>query len=325
MNLGGWSIRHRAFVLAALFVSVVGGIAAASTLASAIYPEVDFPRIVVVARGGDSPPDVFLTSVARPLEQALVTVLGVRRVRVRTIRGASEISLQFVPGTDMWRALQLVQARVNDVRGALPSETEIEVERLTPTAFPIVTFNLSGPLDSRALNELAEYVVRPALARVPGVGQVRVLGGDVREFEVILDPSRAAAARLRAQDVAARVRDEVALAAVGRFDRDRQLVTVMTSAEAHSLDDLASIPVALGPNGTVVPLGSVATITEGAVDRTARVGGPRGETVLLSVSRLEGASSPDVVRGVERVAQDLVRALPPGTRIEPVYGTKRRS
>ena len=319
MNLGAWSIRHRAFVLATLLAAVVGGSVAATTLASGIYPEVDFPRIVVVARGGDAPPDVFLTTVARPLEQALVTVLGVRRVRVRNIRGAAEISLQFVPGTDMWRALQLVQARVNDVRGSLPGEIELEIERLTPTAFPVVTFNLSGPMDGRGLNELAEYVVRPALARVAGVGLVRVLGGDIREFEVILDPSRAAAARLRPQDVAARIRDETTVAAVGRLDQDRQLVTVMASAEAHTLEDLAAIPVAVGTDGAVVSLGSIATVTEGAVDRTSRVGGPRGETVLLSVSRLEGASTPDVVREVERVAQDLVRSLPAGVHMDVVY------
>ncbi len=319
MDLGRWAIRHRAVVVAALLVATLGGLAIATTLPSGIYPEVDFPRIVVVARGGDSPPDVFITSVTRPLEEALVTVLGVRRVRSRTIRGSTEIALQFIAGTDMWRALQLVESRVNQTRAALPSTTEVEVERLTPTAFPVVTFNLSGPIDPRALHELGDFVVRPALARVPGVGQVRVLGGDVRELEVELDPARAASYRLRPADVALRVRNEVPFQAVGRFDRDRQLVTVLASAEAHDVAELASLPVTLAPGGTPVPLSDIASVREGATDRTVRVGGPRGETVLLSVSRLEGASTPDVVLGVERVARDLARSLPAGMTLEPVY------
>ncbi|MEI8258395.1 MAG: efflux RND transporter permease subunit, partial [Deltaproteobacteria bacterium] len=319
MDPGSWALRNRAVVAAAILVAVLGGLFASTTLPSGIYPEVDFPRIVVVARGGDAPPDVFITSVMRPLEESLVTVLGVRRVRSRTIRGSTEIDLQFVPGTDMWRALQRVESRVNEGRGSLPAGTDIEVERLTPTAFPVVTFNLSGTVDPRALHDLGEFVVRPALARVPGVGQVRVLGGDVREIEIELDPVRAASHRLRPADVALRVRNEVPFQAVGRFERDRQLVTVLATAEAHDVAEIASVPVSVTPGGAPVPLGDIALVREGAVDRTVRVGGPRGETVLVSVSRLEGASTPDVVRGVEQAARDLARSLPPGVVLETVY------
>ncbi len=88
-------------------VLTVLGLSSAFSMPSSIYPEVEFSRIVVVARGGDDPADVFLASVTRPLEQTLTTVLGVQRMHSKTIRGATEISLQFAPGSDMWRALQL--------------------------------------------------------------------------------------------------------------------------------------------------------------------------------------------------------------------------
>lgn len=319
MDPGSWALRNRAVVVAAIVIAVLGGAFAVTTLPSGIYPEVDFPRVVVVARGGDAPPDVFIMSVTRPLEETLVTVLGVKRVRSRTIRGSTEIDLQFVPGTDMWRALQMVESRVNETRGSIPAGTVVEVERLTPTAFPVVTFNLSGAVDARALHDLGEFVVRPALARVPGVGQVRVLGGDVREFEIELDPVRAASYRLRPADVATRVRNEIPFQAVGRFEQDRQLVTVLATAEAHDVLELASVPVSVTPGGAPVRLGDIARVREGAVDRTVRVGGPRGETVLISVSRLEGASTPDVVRGVKQAVRDLARSLPPRVVIEPVY------
>src|SRR5262249_1264793 len=155
---------------------------------SGIYPEVEFPRIVVVARAGDAPPDVTQVSVTRPLEAALATVLGVERIRSKTIRGATEMSLQFAPGTDMWRALQLVESRVGEVRSALPAGAEVTVERLTTTSFPVLTYNLTGPIDPRRLRELGEFVLKPAFSRVRGVGRVEVLGGDVREVEVILNP-----------------------------------------------------------------------------------------------------------------------------------------
>src|SRR3954463_3542680 len=131
MRLGALALRHGTALVAGVFVLALAGVFAAQTLPSSVYPEVEFPRIVVVARGGDEPADVFETQVTRPLEQALVTVLGVRRVRARTIRGTTEVALQFAPGSDMWRALQLVQAQVNNARAALPAGLELEVERLT--------------------------------------------------------------------------------------------------------------------------------------------------------------------------------------------------
>src|SRR4051812_4524473 len=146
---------------------------------SGIYPEVEFPRIVVVARVGGAPADVYLTNMTRPLEQALTSVIGVQRIRSKSIRGATEIQLQFAPDTDMQRALQMVQARIGEVRSSLPPPTEVIVDRITTGSFPILTFNVAGAADPRELRELAELVVRPALANVPGIGRIEVLGGDV--------------------------------------------------------------------------------------------------------------------------------------------------
>jgi CzcA family heavy metal efflux pump len=296
-----------------------GGIFAASSLPSGIYPEVEFPRIVVVAREHDVPPAEAQKSLTRPLENALATVTGVERIRSRTIRGAVELSLVFAPGTDMWRALQLTESRVASTRGDLPPGTEVTVERLTTTSFPIVTFNLAGDVDPRRLRELGDLVLRPALSRVPGVGRIEVLGGDVREIEVVLDPEKIAALHLRPADIAERIRASTVLAAVGRFDESRALVTVMASAEPRSLSDLEAVPVAKAPDGNPIPLVSVARVFEGAEDRMIRVGGPSGETVVISVSRLPGASTPDVVGRVAEVGRQVAATFPPGVHLTPVY------
>jgi CzcA family heavy metal efflux pump len=319
VSLGGWAIGQRAFVLLALLLLAGAGLVAATRLPAGIYPEVDFPRIVVVARGGDGEPAVYQRQVTIPLEQGLATTLGVRQVRARTIRGAAEISLLFAPGTDMWRALQLVQAQVNATRNALPAGTEFEVERLTPTAFPVVTYNLSGRVDGRDLRDLADQVVRPAIARVPGVGQVRVTGGDRREVEVVLDGERTAGLHLRLADVALRLRERLVQAAAGRTEGGAEAEAVMVSADPRDAAELAEVPIAVGGGGAAVTLGSIARVFEGHEDRTARVGGRRGETVILSVSRAEGASTSAVVEAVRAAVRDVARALPPGATLTPVY------
>ena len=115
-------------------------------------------------------------------------VPGIRRVRSRSFRGATEISAQFDAPTDMVVALQQVQNRIAEIRGDLPADTDLAVERLTPAAFPVLILSLTGPLPTPDLHDYAFYVMRPALARVAGVGRVEVLASDTREIEVMLDP-----------------------------------------------------------------------------------------------------------------------------------------
>ncbi len=311
--------RRRVLVWFVALALALGGAVAARRLPSGVYPEVEFPRILVVARAGDAPPDVTQVSLSRPLEAALATVLGVERLRSRTIRGAAELSLQFAPGTDMWRALQLVESRVAEARASLPAGAELTVERLTTTSFPVLTWNLTGPIDSRRLRELGELVLKPAFSRVRGVGRVEVLGGDVREVEVILNPERAAAMRLSPSLVAEKLRSQTVLQAVGRLEEAHAQVTVMASGEPRALDDLRRLPVAVGADGSPVFLSAIAEVSEGAEDKLLRVSGPGGETVLLSVARLPGASTPEVVAAVKGAAAALASALPDGVRLTPVY------
>jgi len=319
MTLMGWISRRHALVWIIVSALAVGGAVMITRLPSGMYPEVEFPRVVVVANGGNSPPDVMQTEVTRPLEAALSTVMGIERIRSSTIRGATELSLQFAPGTDMWRAVQSVEALVGETRTSLPDNIEVVVERLTTTSFPIITFNLTGHLDPRRLQELAEFVLRPSLSRVRGVGRVEVLGGEVREIEVVLRPEQTLALRLSPSSIAEKIKEQTGLKTVGQLDQAHSLATVMTSSEPRNLQDIKALPMVVGPNGSPVPLGSIADVNEGAEDSMMRVSGPGGETVLLSVSRLPGASTPDVVERVLDAANDISKSLPDGVKLTPVY------
>src|SRR5436309_2540459 len=146
-----------AVYLITLFL-VVAGLVAAFRLPSNIYPELSFPRIVVLAHSGDLAPDAMLLTVTRPLEESVNTVLGVRRVRSKTTRGASELSILFNPDMDMQYALQLVQGGVNEVRAELPLDTQIQVARISPTVWPVFSLVLNGNVPGQDLRDWAYYV-----------------------------------------------------------------------------------------------------------------------------------------------------------------------
>ena len=136
------------------------------SLPSSIYPEVEFPRIVIVAKSGDLSPRLMQLAVTRPLEEAARAVLGVRRVRSKTIRGATEISVLFNPDADMRYALQLMQGKTDEVKPSLPAGTELQVERMTPSLFPIFIFNLTG-------RRAGQGPARPRRVRAPAAAQPR--------------------------------------------------------------------------------------------------------------------------------------------------------
>src|SRR2546425_4489220 len=205
MNLVGFCRRNSRAVFLISAALTLAGLVSIFQLPSNIYPELTFPRIVVLVHAGDLSPDTMLLTVTRPIEEQVSTVPGSRRVRSRTIRGGSEISVLFSPDMDMQQALQLVQARVNEARSSMPADTEIQVERLTPAVFPILSLVLNGNVPDADLRDFAVYNLKPYFSRVPGVGRVEVDASDVREISVIVDPQKALAHRLSLPDIAERL------------------------------------------------------------------------------------------------------------------------
>jgi CzcA family heavy metal efflux pump len=318
MNLVRWATRYeRAVFLITGLLAAAGGIAVLS-LPSDIYPALQFPRIVVIGHAGTVPARSMMLTVTRPLEQAVMEVPGIRRVRSSTFRGATEISAQFAPSTDMVVALQQVQNRIAEARGPLPPELDLTVERLTPAAFPIYSFNLTGGLPTADLRDYGYYVMRPALARVPGVGRVEVLASDTREIEVVVDPMKLASAGLTVPDVAAALAAENRIVPLARFSAEGRQHLVLGSGLWSSVAEVAETPISVH-KGATLRLSDVAEVFPGAPDRTTLVTGNGREAALINISPQIGASVLAVKAGIEEVGADLTRALPAGLRLSKVY------
>ncbi len=309
--------NSRAVWLLSAFL-VVAGAVAMFFLPSNIYPELTFPRILILVHAGDDPQENVLLGVTRPIEESVSTVLGVRRVRSSTIRGASEISVLFSPQMDMQYALQLVQARVSEVRSGMPPETEIQVERVTPAVFPILSLILSGNAPGADLRDYAYYNLRPMFTRVPGVSRVEVQTTDTREISVIVDPQRALAHRLALTDIAERLRATNAVTAVGRLDKDYSQYLVVTSGLFTSLDQIRDTVVAV-ENGVPVRLRDLAEVREGTLDRRILVTGNGRPAALINIARQIGGNILDIASQVRQMAINPGSAIPSTLRLSIVY------
>jgi CzcA family heavy metal efflux pump len=305
--------RQRRFVYLLVALLSAAGIWAALKLPSAIYPELAFSRIIIVAQGTTLGARQVVFSVTRPIEEAVSVVPGVTRVRSHTIRGASEISVTFSPGTDMDYALQLVRARVSQVQSTLPADLTVDIERLTPSLFPIVSYNLEGG-DPAALYDLARYEIKPLISRVPGVGRVEVQGSDVRELEVIADPARLSMLGITYTDLAEAIRRAVTVQAVGRVAQDYRQYLIVTDQEAHSADDIARVVL---PNGLHVR--DVAVVRLGTEDHVRIIAGDGKPAALINVTRQVGGNTLAVADSVARIVAALAPTLPPGVHLKPIY------
>jgi len=305
--------EQRRFVYLTVALLSAAGIWAAFSLPSAIYPELTFPRIIVVAEGSALGARQVVFTITRPIEEAVSVVPGVTRVRSRSIRGGTQVDITFAPHADMIYALQQTQARVNQIRSQLPADLSIEVERLTPALFPVLSYNLEGG-DPATLYDIARYQIRPILSRVPGVGRVEVQGSDVREIEVIAEPARLAALGLSYDDLGAAIRDATTVAAVGRMPQNYKQYLIVTAQEAKSPEDIGDIVVARG-----LRVRDVATVRSGTVDHVQIVAGDGKPAALLNITRQVGGNTVAIADSVARVVASLAPTLPPGVRLKPVY------
>jgi CzcA family heavy metal efflux pump len=317
VSLTGIFQRHRAAIYLGAVLLTAAGVNAVRTLPAGAYPEAVFPRIVVIALGSGFEPRDMVVAVARPLEEAVSGVIDLRRIRSRTVRGSAELSLDFRPGADMQYALQQVQGRVAAAQSSLPPGLRLEVERLTPSVFPMLQYELTGG-NPVVLRDLAQYVIRPRLARLPDVGDVDVAGGFVREVSVVLDPERLITQHLGVPDVANAITATNQLTAAGRVDREYRQFGVLVSG-------LATTPEALGQTvvrnvgDRLVRVADLGSVGYGVQDLFQLARGNGQPAALINISRQPAGNTLRVEKAVAEAVAAIRPLLPAGVKLELVY------
>jgi multidrug efflux pump subunit AcrB len=161
-SLGRFATRH---ALAITFIAVVlclAGIFSALHLPSSVFPQTDFPRIVILVDNGIMPSDEMMATITRPIEEAMKEIPGAVSVRSATKRGSAQINIFFNWQVDMQRSELYVLGRLSQIRADLPASASTEVERMTFSVFPIIGISLtSSNRDIMDLWETANYTLKP--------------------------------------------------------------------------------------------------------------------------------------------------------------------
>lgn len=310
--------QSRAIYLS-LVIAIVAGLVGLGILSSGIYPEVTFPRVVILVESGDSAAQLLLPSVTRPIEESVSKIPGFRQVRTQTLRGTVEVSVLFSNETDIELALQQVRGRVGELRATFPPNSNLTIERLMPSVFPVLSYNLiANNIPLPQLNELAVYQIRPRLLQVPGVAQVKIQSAESREFAVEVDPERLSALHLGLSQVATAVQLTNQVSVVGRSAQDRQQALIMGTGELFKADQLKNV-VVTSHGGIPITLGQIGTVHEGTNDPLTAFSGSGKRAVLISVIKQPMGNLLEIAKAVNEEMPRIRAQLPVGVTIEPVY------
>src|SRR6185295_28459 len=197
-----WYTRFaKSLIFLTLVLAVAGGYVA-YTIPVSVFPQTDFPRVVIGIDNGVMPIDQMMVTITRPIEESVNSVPGLQSVRSITSRGEAEVDLFFDWHVDMVETLQQVDAALSRVRSELPSTATIDSHRLTFASFPILGYSLTSDSVSQTdLWETANYDLKPRLNRLNGVAAVTVQGGQQPEFQITPSPAKLLTASITVTDL----------------------------------------------------------------------------------------------------------------------------
>ncbi len=311
------SVRTVLFLAAAL---TLAGVYAFFQAPIAVFPETNFPRVVIGVDNGVMPVEQMQVTITKPIEDAVNSVPGLVTVRSNTSRGTAEVSLFFDWSVDMFRTLQLVDSALSRVQQALPSTARLTTNRLTFATFPILGYSLtSRTLSQSQLWELAQYTLKPPLNRVHGVSTVTIQGGQIPEFHVIPNMAKLQTAGVTVLDLANAIGTSNIIDSPGLYQQDHQLVLALVGAQAHDIDGLKQLTVKTAASGAPVRIGDVADVVPATMPVYTAVTADTQPAVLLNITRQPSSNTVAVADGVATVVADLIMKLPKEVQLKPYY------
>lgn len=317
-----WSLGNRLAVIVASIVLLIGGAYLGATMPVDVFPDLTAPTVTILCEGRGMAPDEMETLVTFPIEAAVNGAANIRRVRSATAVGIAVIWVEFEWGTDIYRARQTVNERLATVVGRLPPQVATPI--LAPISsimgeilFISVTSDRHSQLDLRTI---ATTDIRRRLLAVPGVSQVTPIGGDQKQYQVVVSPDRLRAYELDLEDVANALRDGNENVSAGFTVDAAEEYIVQGFGRVRTVDDIAGIVVAVR-EGVPVRVADIGVVRiDAAIKRGTGAASRRGDHwepiiergVIIAIQKQPGANTLELTERLESVLATIQKSLPQG-------------
>jgi len=328
-----FSLKNRWLVLLAALVLVVIGTYRLTHMPVDVFPDLNRPTVTVMTEAPGLAPEEVEVLVTRPLEYQLNGATGVRRVRSASGIGLSVIWVEFDWGTDIYQDRQIVSEKLQLARERLPADVKVTMAPISSIMgeVMIVAVRSTEPGTSpqeklekaMQLRTLGEFTIRNRLLSVEGVSQVTVMGGVLRQYQVVTSPDRLAAQDVTLEQLTRATENANVIAGGGVMERKQEELLIRISGQSLTLEEIGETPV-VWRDRRAVRIRDVADVRfAGPVrrgDGGFRIRGPNGvvggDAVILAIQKQPGANTLDLTPKLDAVLDQLQQELPRDVRIE---------
>ena len=315
-----FALQQRLLILLATAMLIGSGLWAMKKLPVDAFPDVTNVQVQILTQAGGMAPTEVEKLITFPIETTMGGLPRLHEVRSLSKIGLSVVTIDFEDGVDIYFARQQVFERLQQARDRLPKGIEPQMGPVTTGLGEIYQYILTSDThDARELRSIQDWLVRPILRTVPGVTDVNSFGGQVKQYQVLLDPGKLKSLGLTIHEVMEAVDNNNATVGAGYIEHREEQYMVRGIGLARGVEDLNGI-VVKSSGGTPIHLHDVGEVVIGNEPRqgvTTYDG--RGEAVAGIVMMLKGASSREVVEGVTAKIKTIQKALPEGVRLTPYY------
>ena len=317
-----WSLRNRAVVVMLTLVFCVLGVRAAIALPIDAVPDLTNIQVQIITAAPALSPVEVEQYVSTPVERAMAGVPNTTEIRSLSKYGLSVVTVVFKDDTSIYFARQLVMERMRDAEESVPARYgKPEMGPISTGLGEILQFTVENDaLTLMQLEDVLEWQIAPQLRMVPGIVEVNSLGGEVRQYQVVLDPNRLQAADVSVLQVTSALEKANANAGGGYLEYNQEHAVIGTLGQVTSLDDLRHVVIGATPQGVPITVNTVGDVRFGArMRRGAATKDGKGEVCVGVAMMLMGENSRVVTEAVKKKISELEPSLPKGTHVNVFY------
>ncbi len=315
-----FSLIQRLMILLLALGITGGGLWAFNSLPIDAFPDISSPQVQVIVKAPGMSPTEVESRITFPIEMEMQGLPRQTVLRSTTKYALASIIIDFEDGTDIFWARSQVSERLNQVWSDLPDGVDGGLAPITTPVGEIYMYRIQGGgLSNQELRSLQDWVIRPRLRTVEGIADINSLGGEVRSFQVVPDPSALLRYGLSMDDLQMALESNNRNAGGDRVNRETSMLLVRTVGLLRNAEDIRGITVATR-SGVPVHIGDVAEVGVGSLTRYGAVTADgEGEVVTGLALLRKGANSRLAVEGIKRELESIKTTLPEGVEIVPFY------
>ncbi|MBF0308504.1 MAG: efflux RND transporter permease subunit [Magnetococcales bacterium] len=315
-----FALRHRLFIVAISLILLAYGGWVAIGLPVDIFPDLNRPTVTIMTEAPGLAPEEVESLVTLGIEAAMNGMPGVTRLRSNSGVGLSIVFVEFAWGTEIYRNRQLVAEKLASVAESLPRDVVPVMGPVSSIMGEIMLIGLrseAGVSSPMTVRTLADWTLRPQLMSIAGVAQVIPIGGEVKQYQVLVDPARMSALGISFEDLEKALSGFAKNSTGGFFSQRGREFLIRNLGQTTDPEDLKQTVVAASPE-RVVTLGQVADVRFGPGVKRGDAGIDGQAAVILAVQKQPGADTVALTRRIEAALSGMQRTLPADIRIDPI-------